>query len=421
MVAANTDIHDLLGVAKADSLWRRLRPFLLWGGLGLAVAGGVAWWWTARELAPTVHYQTIAAKTGNLTVTVSTTGTVQPINQVQVGSEISGRVDSVEVDYNARVTAGQVLASIDTDQLSAQTRHAEAVLNAAEADVANKQAALHLAQINEGRARTLALHQVASQQNLDDAQAALQQAQAALNAANAQVKVAQADLAADQTQLGKAVIKSPIDGIVLERNVDPGQTVAASLQAPVLFTIANDLTQMELLVDVDEADAGNVREGQTASFTVEAYPDTRFEAKVVQLRYDPVTVSGVVTYKSVMSVDNAKMLLRPGMTVAADIVTKQLQGALLAPNAALRYAPPTASAANRNFLDQMLRRGRNGSPTQTASPPLKPDEKRVWVVRDGNPVPKTVTVGSTDGSWTEIVSGDIRPGDQLISGTGGAR
>ena len=420
MVAANSDIQDLLGVAGGAGFWRRARPLMLWGGLGLVIIGAAAWWWTSSALAPAVLYHSVAAKTGDLTINVSTTGTVQPINQVQVGSEISGRVDSVSVDYNASVTAGQVLARIDTDQLAAQTQHAAAVMNAAQADVAIKQAALQLAQNNQARAQALAARDLVSQQGVDNAVAALHQAQAALNASSAQVKVAEADLTADQTQLGKAVIKSPIDGIVLERNVDPGQTVAASLQAPVLFTIANDLTQMELLVDVDEADAGSVRQGQSASFTVEAYPNDRFDAKVVQLRYDPVTVNGVVTYKSVLSVDNAKLLLRPGMTVTADIAVKRLDHALLVPNAALRYVPPVAAAGGRNFLDQLLRRGGSRPATPSTPVTMKPDEKRLWILHEGHAVPETVTIGSTDGTWTEIVAGPVRAGDLLITGMGGA-
>lgn len=420
MATAESDIRDLLGLTKGASQWHRLWPFLLWGALGVVVAGGAAWWWTSSAMRPSVAYQTVPARIGALTVTVSTTGTVQPINQVQVGSEISGRVDSVSVDYNARVTAGQVLATIDTDQLAAQTQHAAALLSAAQADVVNKQAALRLAENNQSRAQALAVHAVISRRDLDNAAAALQQAQAAVNASAAQVKVAEADLSADQTQLGKAVIKSPIDGVVLERNVDPGQTVAASFQAPVLFTIANDLKQMELLVDVDEADAGSVREGQSASFTVEAYPDIRFDAKVEQLRYDPVTVNGVVTYKSVLSVDNSKLLLRPGMTVAADITVQQLDHALLVPNAALRYAPPVAAPRSRNFLDQLLRRGGNRPATQPTASKVKPNEKQVWILRDGHAAAQTVTIGPTDGNWTEIVSGAVRAGDQLITGASGA-
>jgi HlyD family secretion protein len=420
MATADHDIQDLLGLAAGTSLWHRLRPFVMWGGLGLLVAGGAAWWWTSSATRSTVAYQTLVARVGALTITVSTTGTVQPINQVQVGSEISGRVNSVSVDYNARVTAGQVLATIDTDQLAAQTQHAAAVLSAAQADVVNRQAALNLAENNQSRAQALAVHEVISRQELENAATALQQAQAAVNASAAQVKVAEADLSADQTQLGKAVIRSPIDGIVLERNVDPGQTVAASFQAPVLFTIANDLKQMELLVDVDEADAGSVREGQSASFTVEAYPDIHFDARVEQLRYDPVTVSGVVTYKSVLSVDNSKLLLRPGMTVAADITDQQLDHALLVPNAALRYAPPVAAPRSRNFLDQLLRRGGNRPATQPTAPKVKPNEKQVWILRDGHAVAEPVTIGPTDGNWTEIVSGAVRAGDQVITGAGGA-
>ena len=247
----------------------------------------------------------------------------------------------------------------------------------------------------------------------------LHQAQAALNAAQAQVKVAEADLAADQTQLAKATIRSPIDGIVLERNVDRGQTVAASLQAPVLFTIANDLTRMELLVDIDEADAGSVKEGQHATFTVEAYPNEHFDAKVTQLRLNPQTVSGVVTYKAVMSVDNAQLLLRPGMTVAVDVTVDQVTKALLVPNAALRYTPPTAAPAGGNFFTQLFRRaGPTGQPpARTTS---SANQKRVWILRDGSPASEPVTIGRSDGTWSEMISGNVRAGDQVITANAGA-
>lgn len=416
MAASNPSIEDVLGIGKGVTLWQRLRPWLLWIVLALLVLGFGLLWWSSYRTASAPHYQTVAAKTGSLTVTVSATGVVNPVDQIQVGSEISGTVKSVNVDFNDHVTRGQVLAVIDADQLQAQAERAQATLNAAEADVASKQAALNLAESNQARTATLAAHSVVSPQQLETGASGLQQAQAALNASQAQVKVAQADLAADQNQLSKATITSPIDGVVLERNIDPGQTVAASFQAPVLFTIANDLTQMQLLVDIDEADAGTVKEGQNATFTVEAYPNERFNAKVTQLRLDPETVSGVVTYKAVMSVDNAKLLLRPGMTVATDVVVDQVDHGLLIANATLRYTPPAATSGG-NFLTRMF--GATAPKPQTPAQAAG-GQKQVWVLRNGTPVAVPVTAGLTDGAWTAVTAGDIQAGDQIITAaTGG--
>jgi len=419
VATSNATIEDVLGIGKGTPLWRRLWPRLLW--LALAILAGLlgVLWWTSYQAASAPHYQTLPTKIGGLTVSVSATGTVSPIDQVQVGSEISGTVKSVGVDYNTHVTQGQVLAVIDADQLTAQAQRAEATLKAVEADVTNKQAVLDLAQANQARTVALAAHSVVSPQDVETGASSLHQAQAALNAAQAQVKVAEADLAADQTQLAKATIRSPIDGIVLERNVDRGQTVAASLQAPVLFTIANDLTRMELLVDIDEADAGSVKEGQHATFTVEAYPNEHFDAKVTQLRLNPQSVSGVVTYKAVMSVDNAQLLLRPGMTVAVDVTVDQVTKALLIPNAALRYTPPTAAPAGGNFFTQLFRRtGPTGqAPARTTS---SANQKRVWILRDGSPVSEPVTIGRSDGTWSEMISGNVRAGDQVITANAGA-
>jgi HlyD family secretion protein len=420
MLASNPDINALLKIGTPPSWLERHRRLLLWTGVAFVVIGSGGWWWVARSATTDVSYQTVAARLGSLTVTVSTTGTVEPVNQVEVGSEISGTVTSVKVDYNDAVKAGQVLAEINTDQLTDQANRAQALLDVATADVASKQALLHQAESQVNRARPLALHDYESKKDLEAAETALAQAQAGFDGAKAQVKVAEADLASNRTQLSKARIVSPINGMVLDRNIDPGQTVAASLQSPVLFTIADDLTQMHLVVDVDEADAGSVKEGQPASFTVEAFPDRHFDAKVVQLRYAPVIVSGVVTYKSVLSVDNSSLVLRPGMTVAADIVTKKLDNALVIPNAALRYAPPSpaASATGGNFLAQLTRPGRPTVQPATATD-LSSDQKRVWVLRNDKPMPIMITVGSNDGNATEVVKGDLHAGDQLITSSKG--
>ena len=258
----------------------------------------------------------------------------------------------------------------------------------------------------------LALKGLASSENLEKIQTVQLQASAALAVATAQVKVAEADLASNQTQIEKASIRSPIAGIVLDRNVDPGQTVAASLQSPVLFTIADDLRLMHVVVDVDEADVGTVKEGERATFTVEAFPDRVFDAKVIQLRYAPITVSGVVSYKSVLSVDNSALLLRPGMTAAADIVTDEISAALLIPNAALRYVPATSTTKTGGGL---FSGAVAPQPAVVATSDQPADTKQIWVLRDGVAQEITIVIGLTDGTSTQVVSGELQAGDLVIT------
>ena len=420
MLAPNTDIETVLQLNGTGGTSRRLGRWLLWLGLLALIAAGAFWWWSANQTASAVHYQTVAAKRGSLTVTVSATGTVEPIEKVEVGSELSGRIRTVNVDYNDPVSAGEVLAEIDTDRLVAELNRSRALLDAARAGVEERQAALVQAESQLARIRTLVGRDFATRQDLDTAQATRDQGAAAVSSAKAQVEVAAADLAADETERAKAMIRSPIGGIVLSRNVDPGQTVAASLQAPVLFTIADDLARMQLLVDVDEADAGSVEAGQHATFTVEAFPDRRFEAKVLQLRYASESASGVVTYKSVLSVDNSSLALRPGMTAEAEIAVNQIADKILIPNAALRYAPPEQPAASddRNWFLRMMRRPGSNARTDTLGT-APANRKRVFVLQDGQPEAISVTVGASDGNWTQLVGGDIHDGDALVVGSSG--
>ena len=286
------------------------------------------------------------ASRADVTVIITATGSVQPTNQVDVSSELSGTVRNVFVDYNSPVKVGQVLAELDTDKLKATLNSSRARLASARAKVLDVQATLLEKELVYERKKTLATSRISSQQDLDTAKAALDRAAAAVESAKADVGVAEADVQLNETNLVKARIVSPINGIALKRNVDPGQTVASSLQAPVLFTIAEDLTQMEVQVDVDEADVGKVKEGQQGQFSVDAYPDRRFQARIRELRYGSEVVQGVVTYKAVLSTDNAGLLLRPGMTATAEIIVQQVAQALTVPNAALRYAPPCQSARN---------------------------------------------------------------------------
>jgi HlyD family secretion protein len=264
---------------------------------------------------------------------------------------------------------------------------------------------------------------LSSQSDLDTSKAAANRAVAALASANANLAIAQANLTIAQSDLEKATIVSPVDGIVLSRDVEVGQTVAASLSAPVLFTLADDLAKMQLQVDVDEADVGKVNAGDKANFTVEAYSDRKYPATISQVRYSPATVEGVVTYKAVLTVDNTDLTLRPGMTATADIIVQQQDNALQVPNAALRYTPPatvTSSGSQRTggllgLLMPSPPQGRNGRTSVTET--NAPGNRTVYVLRNGVPEAVKVTTGVTDGTRTEIVSGDLKEGDAVITGS----
>jgi HlyD family secretion protein len=324
-----------------------------------------------------------------------------------------GTIRSVFVDYNTPVKVGQALAELDTDKLKATLNSSRAKLASAKAKVLDAEATLVEKRLAYERKRTLATSKTTSQQDLDTASAAHDRAIAALESAKAEVGVAQADVELNETNLLKSRIVSPINGVVLKRNVDRGQTVASSFQAPILFTIAEDLKQMEVQVDVDEADVGKVKEGQQGTFSVDAHPDRKFQARIRELRYGSEVVQGVVTYKAVLSTDNSDLLLRPGMTATAEIVVQQVSKALTVPNAALRYAPPAKQASERTSLLRRLLPGR---------PPFRPasqrDEsgpsRRVWIVKNGAAVPVRVLVGVSDGQRTEIVKGEIAEKQSVI-------
>jgi HlyD family secretion protein len=356
-------------------------------------------------------------------VIVTATGTLQPMNKVDVGSELSGIVKSVEVDFNDRVKVGQVLARLDTTRLEAQVTQAGASLDAAKARVLQvqataKEARQKLAQLE--KLRQLSSNRVPAQVDMDVAEAALQRALAEEGSAKAAVAQAQAVLETYGTDMSKAVIRSPINGIVLTRSIEPGQTVAAALQAPTLFTLAEDLTQMELHVNVDEADIGKVAEGQNALFTVSAYPERAFQARITQARYGSTTTSGVVTYETVLKVDNGDLSLRPGMTATADITVKKLEKVVLIPNAALRFTPPTPAVANGEkkstggLVGSLLPRPPRIGP-RTRQQAANNKRQQVWILKDGQPIAVPITIGSTNGSVTEVIAGEVKPGMALLT------
>lgn len=407
------NIREVLGLLETktgiNSRWRRWLVFAI-----LILVLTIIVWWVTRD-GDDVIYQFAEVKRGDLTVTVTATGVLQPVNQVEVGTEISGTVRQVEVDFNDRVTQGQVLARLDTDQLEARVRQSEAMLALADANVKESQATEKETASKLRRSRDLLNKGLSTPDQVESAQAAHDRAAATLARARAQVTQSAAQLDADRTALSKAVIVSPINGIVLKRQIEPGQTVAASLQTPVLFTLAENLAQMELNVAVDEADVGKVQEGQTAIFSVDAYTDKKFPAAISQVRFAPQTVDGVVTYETVLNVDNQNLLLRPGMTATADITVQELKDVMLVPNAALRFMPPKKNAKQKqqNIFTGMFSR-RADAPKEKPEDPTKARQQRVWVLEGNKPKVIKIKTGPTDGLMTQVLAEEIKPGMELI-------
>ncbi len=415
------DVARTLVLSPSGKWLRALKRLFFWLLVAGAVAA-VAWYAVGKTNAKaTVHYVTQPIEQGDLKLKVTATGNLEPTNQVDVGSEISGLIESVEADSDQRVQAGQVLARVNTTKLQAQELQLQAGLEAAQAKLLQAQATVaettsQLARLEH--VRELSGGKVPSQQELESGQAAVKRAQADEANATAAVSQAQAALESTRTDLSKAVIRSPINGVVLKRAIEPGQTVAASFQAPVMFTIAEDLRRMELHVDVDEADVSQVKVGQTATFTVDAYPDRKFTARITKVSFGSKTVEGVVTYEAVLAVRNPQMLLRPGMTATADITVKTVKDAVLVPNAALRFSPvqseaPT-SAGSTSLVGQLMPRPNFRRPTGKTGTQPAGKAQHIYVLRNGQPERVRVTVGATDGAMTQILGDELKPGTEVV-------
>ncbi|HEX3810067.1 MAG TPA: efflux RND transporter periplasmic adaptor subunit [Rhizomicrobium sp.] len=376
-IRPDTEMAERLGLNKRSGGRRRW----WWIGGGAVLLIIVLWFIFGGHKPPA--YDTKPVTRGALDVTVSATGTLAPRDQVDVGAEVSGRIDALLVDFNDHVTKGEVLARINTDQLKAQ-------LDQANATLANAQATLQQTSLTARRYEALAKTNSISAEQLNTARGDYARAKGTL-------ALAQATVQSDQTMLSKATIYSPISGVVLDKKVSAGQTVVAAFQIPVLFTLASDLSQMELDVDIDEADVGAVRVGQNATFTVDAYPNRDFTAKLTSIHNAPQTVQGVVTYRGVLVVPNPNLLLKPGMTATAEIMAARVDDALLVPNAALRFVAPDDAS-------------RGTPPASTEA-----NRGRVWTV-DGSTLKfHDLKLGATDGRSTQVLSGDVKPGDQLVT------
>ena len=333
------------------------------------------------------EYQTAIVTRGAITQAVTATGTLNPVVNVQVGSQISGNIQKLFVDFNSPVKAGQVVAQIDPAVFQASVTQAEG-------DLANARAALELARVTAKRTEELVTKQNSAQSELDQAVAALHQAEAMVTIKEGALQKARVDL-------DHCTITSPIDGFVISRSVDVGQTVAASLSAPVVFTIANDLAKMQIDANVAEADIGTVEAGQKVDFTVDAFPKRTFHGEVVQVRNAPITVQNVVTYDTVIGVNNSDLKLKPGMTANVSIVGAQRDKALKVSNAALRFRPP-------NVTPPAGMLGRRGKPDEHST------ERTVYALRGSKPSPVQIKTGISDGISTEILDG-LQEGDRVVT------
>jgi HlyD family secretion protein len=421
---------DVLLDSRPVAWWRRPLTWLAVAAL-LASGGGWAWWQSQREARAAPSYATQPVTRGTLRLQVTANGTLQPTRSVNIGSELSGTVARVLVDVNDRVKKGQVLVELDTAKLSDQILRSRAAVASARAKVAQAGATLKEAQGNLARLEEVARlsgGKVPSKSELDTGRAAVERAQADEASARAAVADAQAALSTDETNLKKASIRAPTDGVVLTRSVDPGNAVAASLQAVTLFTIAEDLAKLRLQVNVDEADVGSVQVGQKANFTVSAYPGRRYPAIITRVAYGSTITENVVTYVTYLDIDNTDLTLRPGMTATATITATERQNVLLVPNTALRFTPAQAGqkqaqgGGSANIVGSLMPRmpqraggGGGGGQRRSGDAASPSGHKQLWVLQDGKPTALRVTTGITDGRMTEVSGEGVQEGLQVIT------
>ena len=382
--------------------------------------GGYYWYYRQAHKPPENPYKTAAVERRSISARVTASGTLQARVTVQVGSQVSGRVLELFADFNSRVKKGDVVAKLDPQLFQASLQQAQASFASAQANVAKAEATLLDANRQYERAKTQRAEGLASQQDVDTAQTAASVAKASVDAAKSAVAQARAALNQDQVNLSLTIIKSPIDGVVISRSVDVGQTVAASLQAPVLFTIAEDLTKMHIEASVPESDVGRLAVDMPVEFTVDAFPGQRFKGTIAQVRNAAVTVQNVVTYTAIVAVDNPDLKLRPGMTATVTVVTAKKDDVLAVPNAALRFKPPasalgsaSARAGGRPAGSAWTAgsgRPRGGGPGGGDDVERKTAYKLVGLT----PVSVRITTGITDGSFTEVLGDTLKEGDQLI-------
>ncbi|HEX7226317.1 MAG TPA: efflux RND transporter periplasmic adaptor subunit [Candidatus Binatia bacterium] len=399
---------------------------IAWFAAASVIGLGGASWWHLRDGTKEPPYVTTPAQRATITQVVSSTGTLQAVVTVQVGSQVSGTIEKLFADFNTKVKAGQIVAQLNQDKFRAAEDQARANLLAAQSNIEKSKVSVGDTLRTLERNRQLRKKDLMAQSDLDAAQAAYDAAVAQVEVNRAQAAQAQASLKQATVDLNNTVIRSPVDGLVISRNVDVGQTVAASLQAPTLFTIANELARMEVHTNVDEADVGNVKEGQEVAFTVDAFPSRRFRGRVHQVRNAPIVVQNVVTYVAVVRIDNKELLLKPGMTANVQFLVSRKEDVLTIPNMAMRFKPPEEKEEAQELLRREQSRtapkvgarrtsrqsavrgsGASGGGTRRA---------RIYLLKDDKAHPVEIQMGITDGSRTEIRSGDVQENDPVIIG-----
>ena len=401
-----------------------MRPttWIIGGALLLAGLGTGGYVYLNGDQREPVRYKTAKIERGTVTQAVTATGTINPVTTVQVGSQVSGIIKHLYADFNSVVKVGQVVAQIDPAPFQTAVTQMEANLQNALGNLAGSRTNLALQKLNFDRAKALFAQQLNAQQDVDNARAAYETSEANLQIAEAQVKQARAQLDTAKVNLEYTTIRSPVNGIVISRNVDVGQTVAASFQAPVLFMVAKDLTKMQVDTNVSESDIGGITEGKSASFVVDAYPNQVFKGKVTQVRNAPITVQNVVTYNVVIGVDNSDLRLRPGMTASVSIIIARRENVLRIPNQALRFKPTLAKGLTKvgtQPTSESPEGGAKGGSAESgghsgAEGKAKP---MVWKPQpEGEPTAVEVKAGVTDGKYTELVEGSLKEGDEVIIG-----
>ena len=432
-----------------------MKRLLTWIVIAAVLIGGGLWYYRSRSATKAPAPVTAAVTRGDVIAKVDATGTLAAVTTVQVGSQVSGTIKALHADYNSQVKKGQVIAELDPSLFQTQVEQARANLVKAESDVEHARVEVNDSATKAKRAQELSDQKLISRNDLDTAVAAAAQAQASLKSSQAQVTQARAALNQSQVTLDHTIIRAPIDGVVISRSVDVGQTVAASLSAPTIFVIAQDLTHMQVTASIDESDIGRVAAGQPVTFRVDAYPNQTFSGTVSQVRLEPKTEQNVVSYTTMIDVPNPDLRLKPGMTANVTVQIAMNENALRVPNGALRFSPtpelfaalgqeaPQNLAANGTVAGATGTAGANGgnaggarfaqlTPEQRArncarrdgaggnnqanADPNAPRFGRVWVLRDGKLQQVRIRTGVSDGAMTAVVGGDLKEGDQVVTG-----
>ena len=413
----NTNLQDELNNYSNKSSNKKYYIF----ALILLLSSGVAYYYfdkNSTNKKQQISYNTQKIKKGDIEVVVNTTGNLKPTNSVEIGIEVSGTIKEIYVDFNDEVTIGQVLAVLDTRKLQSQVDSSSASLIIARAN--QKESLVNVNNKKLNLDRTLKMYNQSnkkypSKNEVDEVRFAYESSLASYESAQAKVLQAQSNLKTDQQNLEKAVVKSSINGIVLNREVEVGQTLAATMSAPKLFTLAKDLTNMDLIVSIDEADVADIKKDLDVTFNVDAHPNEIFKGKIKQVRYNPVEVNGVITYETVVGVNNERLLLRPGMTASAKIITKESKDNILIPNTALRFKPliqePQAkqNSGMNNLVGARAPR-KSGEPKNIN----KSEFKEVWILENKEPKKVRVKILESDGKFTSVESHDLKIDDEII-------